>query len=254
VAQLDLSVDPQAEFERKLVDAHVKSLMQDGDTLQVGLGSHSGALPLLGSFDDCNDLGFFFELTVPGTVDLARRGIITRRYGELHPGRFVSCYVGNSPEDLDFVEDNPFFQLRSYEYTNDPKIIARHDHMVSINGALMVDLSGQIGVYAIGPRVYSGTGGQLAYHLGAFLSKRGRAVTVLPSAARGGAISTIVPQFEKGQIVSIPRELADTVVTDQGVAPLLGRSVRERAAALTEVAHPDHRDWLREEAKRLYGP
>jgi 4-hydroxybutyrate CoA-transferase len=117
-----------------------------------------------------------------------------------------------------------------------------------------VDLSGQIGVYALGPRIYSGTGGQLAYHLGAFLSKRGRAVTVLPSAARDGAISTIVPQFEPGQIVSIPRELADTVVTDRGVAPLLGRSVRERAEALIEIAHPEHQDWLRDEAKRLYYP
>jgi len=191
---------------------------------------------------------------VPGCVGLARRGIITSKYAELHPGRMVASHMGNSFEDLEFIEGNPFFQLHSYEYTNDPKVIARHDDMVSINGALTVDLSGQIGVYAIGPNVYSGTGGQLAYHLGAFLSKRGRAVTVLPSAARGGTISTIVPHFEKGQIVSIPRELADTIVTDQGVAYLLGRSVRERAEALIEVAHPDHRDRLREEAKRLYYP
>jgi 4-hydroxybutyrate CoA-transferase len=241
------------EVDRRIA-AHVKSLVKDGDTIQVGLGTHTGALPLLGVFDDCNDLGFFAELTVPGTVDLARRGIITSKYAELHPGRLVACHIGNSPEDFDTIENNPFFQLRSYEYTNDPKIIAQHDEMVSINGALTVDLSGQIGVYAIGPDLYSGTGGQLAYHLGAFLSKRGRAVTVLPSAVRGSSISTIVPQFEKGQIVSIPRELADTVVTDQGVATLLGRSVRERAAALIEIAHPDHRDRLREAAQRLYYP
>jgi 4-hydroxybutyrate CoA-transferase len=102
--------------------------------------------------------------------------------------------------------------------------------------------------------VYSGLGGQLAFHLGAFLSKEGRAVTVLPSSARDGAVSTIVPRFEAGQIVSIPRELADTVVTDQGVACLLGKSVRERAEALIAVAHPAHRDWLRDEARRLYWP
>ena len=111
-----------------------------------------------------------------------------------------------------------------------------------------------IGVYAFGPRVYSGTGGQLAFHLGAFLSQQGRAVTVLPSTARGGEVSTIVPRFEPGQIVSIPRELADTIVTDQGVARLLGKSVRERAEELITAAHPDHRDWLREEARRLYHP
>jgi 4-hydroxybutyrate CoA-transferase len=241
------------EVDRRIA-GHVKSLVKDGDTLQLGLGTHTGALPLLGAFEDANDLGYFGELTVPGTVDLVRRGIITSRYTELHPGQFVSSYVGNSPEDLEFIENNPFFQLRSYEYTNDPTVIARHQSMLTLNGALTVDLSGQIGVYAIGPMVYSGTGGQLAFHLGAFLSKKGRAVTVLPSRAKGGTVSTIVPQFEKGQIVSIPRELADTIVTDQGVARLLGKSVRERAEELIAVAHPDHRDWLRDEARRLYHP
>jgi 4-hydroxybutyrate CoA-transferase len=241
------------EVDRRIA-AHVKSLIRDGDTIQLGLGTHTGALPLLGTFDDCNDLGFFAELTVPGTIDLARRGIINSRYAELHPGQFVACHMGNSPEDFETIEENPFFQLRSYEYTNDPKIISQHERMVTINGALMVDLSGQIGVYAIGPQVYSGTGGQLAFHLGAFLAKQGRAITVLPSTARGGTISTIVPRFESGQIVSIPRELADTVVTDHGVARLLGKSVRERALELTQAAHPDFRDWLRQEARRLYYP
>lgn len=241
------------ELDRRIA-ANVKSLVRDGDTLQIGLGKHTGALPLLGAFDDCNDLGFFSELTVPGTIDLVRRGIINCSRAELHPHQFVSCYAGNSLDDLAYLENNPFFQLRSYEYTNDPKNIARHDRMLTLNGALMVDLSGQIGVYAIGPRVYSGTGGQLAFHLGAFLSRAGRAVTVLPAAVRGGSVSTIVPCFEAGQIVSIPRELADTVVTDQGIARLLGKSVRERAEELISVAHPDHRDWLRSEAKRLYYP
>lgn len=241
------------ETDRRIA-SHIKSLVKDGDTLQLGLGTHTGALPLLGAFDDANDLGYFGELTVPGTVALTKRGIINCRFADLHPGQFVSCYVGNSFEDLEVIEDNPFFQLRSYEYTNDPTVIAQHEQMLAINGALAVDLSGQIAVYAIGPNVYSGTGGQLAFHLGAFLSKRGRAVTVLPSSAKDGRISTIVPHFDRGQIVSIPRELADTIVTDQGVARLLGKSVRERAEELIRVAHPQHRDWLREEAKRLYYP
>ena len=94
--------------------------------------------------------------------------------------------MGNSPEDLEYIEDNPFFRMKSYEHTNDPRVIARHEHMLTFNGALMVDLSGQIGVYAIGPRVYSGTGGQLAFHLGASMARQGRACTVLPSTARGG--------------------------------------------------------------------
>ena len=229
--------DPSSfpESDRRIA-AHVKSLVRDRDTVQLGIGKRPTALALLGAFDDANDLGYFGELTVPGTIDLVRR------------------HIGNSLEDLEYIEQNPFFELRSYEYTNDPRVIARHEQMLTLNGALMVDLTGQIGVYAMGPDVYSGLGGQLAFHLGAFMSKRGRAVTIIPSTARGGSVSTIVPQFEKGQIVSIPRELADTIVTDQGIAPLLGRSVRERAEALIAVAHPDHRDWLREEAKRLFYP
>lgn len=241
------------EFDRRIA-AHVKSLIRDGDTIQIGLGKHTGALALLGAFDDANDLGFFSELTVPGTVDLVRRGIITCTRVELHPGRFVSCYVGNSYEDLDTIENNPFFELHSYEHTNDPRVIAQHDHMLTLNGALSVDLSGQIAVYALGSRVYSGTGGQLAFHLGACLARQGRAVTILPSTAKGNTVSTIVPQFEHGQIVSIPRELADTVVTEYGVARLHGKSVRERAEELIAVAHPAHRDSLRDEAKRLYDP
>jgi 4-hydroxybutyrate CoA-transferase len=237
----------------RAIAANVKTVVRDRDTIQLGLGKHTGALPLLGAFDDCNDLGFFAELTVPGCVGLVRKGIVTSRYAEVEPDTFVGCFIGNSPEDMELIERNPFFQLRSYEYTNDPVRIAQHEQMLTLNGALMVDLSGQIGVYAMGPRVYSGLGGQLAFHLGAFLSRRGRACTVLPSTAKGGTVSTIVPQFEAGQIVSIPRELADTIVTDQGVAHLLSKSVRERAEALIRVAHPDHRDWLRDEAKRLYG-
>lgn len=241
------------EVDRRIA-ANVRSLVRDGDTLQIGLGKHTGALSLLGAFDESNDLGFFSELTVPGTVALARRGVITSRHAELHPNQMIATCMGNSPEDLDYIEGNPFFQLHSSEYVVDPKVIARHDHMLTLNGALMVDLTGQIGIYAMGPNVYSGTGGQLAFHLGAFLARQGRAVTVIPSTAKNGTISTIVPQFDAGQIVSIPRELADTIVTDHGIARLLGKSVRERTEELINAAHPDHREWLRDEARRLYWP
>jgi 4-hydroxybutyrate CoA-transferase len=231
---------------------NLKRLIRDGDTLQLGLGKHTTAVTLLGAFDDANDLGYFGELTVPGCVALGRRGIITGRYAEVHPKRFVACHIGNSPEDLAHISHNPFFELHSYEHTNDPRVISQHDQMTTINGALMVDLTGQIGVYALGSSVYTGLGGQLAFQLGAFMSRRGRAITLMPSVARGG-VSTIVPQFDAGQIVSIPRELADTVVTDQGIARLLGKSVRERAEELIGAAHPDHRDWLHDEARRLFG-
>src|SRR6266850_5539796 len=236
------------------IAANLKTLVRDGATIQLGLGKRTTAAMMLGAFDDANDLGYFGELTVPGTIERARRGIITSQYAEVHPNRFVSCNMGNSFEDMDTIEGNPFFELHSYEHTNDPQVIARHDDMLAINCALGVDLTGQIAVYALGPSVYTGLGGQLAFHIGAFLSKRGRAVTLIPSSAKSGKVSTIVPQFAAGQIVSIPRELADTIVTEHGVAHLLGKGVRGRAEALCEVAHPDHRDWLRSEAKRLFHP
>ena len=238
----------------RAIAANVKSLIKDGDTIQIGLGKHTGALALLGAFDERNDLSYFGELTVPGLVDLARRGVINGKNAALHPGKFVAAHIGNSLADLDFIERNPVFELHSYEHTNDPRSVAAHDHMVAMNGALMVDLSGQIGVYAFGPQVYTGLGGHLGFALGAFMAPHGRYVTVLPATARAGKVSTIVPSFEKGQIVSIPRELADTIVTDHGVACLLGKSIRERAEAMIEVAHPDFREALRAEAKRLYWP
>jgi acyl-CoA hydrolase len=231
---------------------NVKSLIPDGATIQIGLGSHTGVLPLLGAFDERNDLTYFGELTVPGLVGLARRGVINGKNAALHPGKFVAAHIGNSLEDLDYIERNPMFEVHSYEHTNDPRAIAAHDDMVAMNGALMVDLTGQIGVYAFGPQVYTGLGGHLGFALGAFLAKRGRYVTVLPSTARGGKVSTIVPLFDKGQIVSIPREIADTIVTDHGVARLLGKSVRERVEAMIQVAHPDFRDELRSFARRTY--
>jgi 4-hydroxybutyrate CoA-transferase len=238
----------------RAIAANVKSLIRDGDTIQIGLGSHTGPLALLGAFDERNDLSYFGELTVPGLVDLARRGVINGKHAALHPQKFVAAHIGNSLADLDFIERNPAFEVHSFEHTNDPRSVAAHDHMVAMNGALMVDLSGQIGVYAFGPQVYTGLGGHLGFALGAFLAPHGRYVTVLPSTARGGKVSTIVPSFEKGQIVSIPREIADTIVTDHGIACLLGKSIRERAEAMIEVAHPDFRDELRAEARRLYWP
>lgn len=239
--------------DRAITD-HVKGLIPDGATIQIGLGSHTGVVALLGAFDERNDLSYFGELTVPGLVDLARRGVINGKRAALHPGKFVAAHIGNSLEDLDYIERNPVFEVHSYEHTNDPRAIAAHDDMIAMNGALMVDLTGQIGVYAFGPQVYTGLGGHLGFAAGAFLAKRGRYVTVLPSSARGGKVSTIVPLFDKGQIVSIPRELADTVVTEQGVALLLGKSVRERTEAMIEIAHPDFRADLRKAARALYWP
>jgi len=231
---------------------HVATLVQDGDTIQIGTGSTTGNLVRLGAFEERRDLGYFSELTVPGTVDLVRRGIITSRFMSIHPGRFVAATAGNGPEDLAFIDGNPFFEFRAVDYVLDPRVIAANDDYVAINNALAVDLTGQIAASTIGPAVYSGTGGHFSFAMGAFLARRGRYVTVLPATARNGAVSRIVPRFDAGQIVTVPRELADTVVTEYGIAHLLNRSVRDRAEALIAIAHPDFRGELRQRAREYF--
>ena len=236
------------------IAGYTGSLVRDGDTVQIGVGSTTGNLVRLGGLEGKHDLGYFGELTVPGTVDLARRGIITGRRMTTHPGKFVTTTAGNSAADRAFIDGNPMFEFYSVDYIHDPRTIARNDNYVAINNAIAVDLTGQIAASTIGPRVYSGTGGHLSFALGALMSRGGRYVCVLPSTARGGTVSRIVSQFDPGQIVTVPRDVADTVVTEYGIARLLNRSVRERAEALIAVAHPDFRADLHRAAQKLFWP
>lgn len=248
--RLTWEADP---WDRPIAE-HVASLIKDGDTLQFGTGSTTGNIPSSGVLDNKHDLGYFAELTVPGTVELVRKGVITSRYMTTHPGRFVTTTAGNSLEDLEFINNNPMFEFYDVGYIHDPRVIARNDNMVAINNAIAIDLTGQIAASHIGPRAYSGTGGHLSYALGAFMSKGGRYICVLPSTARGGTVSRIVPQFEPGQIVTVPRDIADIVVTEYGVARLLNKSQRERANELIAIAHPDFRSELRKHAQKLFWP
>lgn len=246
---------PVAEPEpwlRAIAD-HVASLVHDGDTVQFGTGTTTGGIVRFGAFDNKHDLGYFAELTVPGTVDLARRGVITSRFMSTHPGKFVTTMAAGSPEENDFIDGNPMFEFYATDYIHHPAYIARNDNLVAINNALGIDLTGQIAAGHIGSTVWSGTGGQLAFALGAFMSNGGRSITVLPSTAMGGNTSRIVSQFEVGQIITVPRDIADIVVTEYGVAHLLNKTQRQRAEELIAVAHPDFRAELRREAARLVG-
>jgi len=234
------------------IAGYVGSLVRDRDTLQVGTGSTTGNLARLGAFAGKQDLGYFAELTVPGLVDLAKDGVITSRYLNLHPGKFVTSTAGNSAADLTFINDNALFEFYSTEYMHDPRVIGRIDNLVAINNALTVDLTGQIGASSLGYRTWSGTGGHLSYAIGAFLSPGGRYICILPSTAVGGTVSRITAAFAPGQVVTVPRDLADYVVTEYGIAPLLNKTERERAQALISIAHPDFRAELRREAERLF--
>jgi 4-hydroxybutyrate CoA-transferase len=244
---------PPDPWDQAIAD-YVSTLVRDRDTIQIGVGSTTGNLVRLGALDGKHDLGYFGELTVPGTVARVREGVITGRYLTTHPGRFIASTAGNSPEDRAFIADNPIFEFHPVDYVHDPRAIGANDNYLAINNALTIDFSGQIAASTLGPRVYSGTGGQLPFALGAFMSRGGRFISVLPSTAKNGSVSRIVPQFAQGQIVTVPRDVADTVVTEYGVAHLLNRSVRERAEALISIAHPDFRAELHREAQRLFWP
>jgi len=232
---------------------HVGSLVRDRDTLQIGTGSTSGVMALLGAFDDKEDLGYFAEMGVPGLIDLVEKGVITSKYATVRPNKFVTTGLTGGAVEYAYVNENPFFEFYDYDYMLNPAVICRNDNMVSINNGLSIDLRGQINLVSMGSTLWSGSGGQLAYHTGAVLSEGGRAITVLPSTAKNGTISRIVPEFPAGQIVTVPWDLADTVVSEYGVADLLGKTMRERAEALIEIAHPDHRSELRREASKLLG-
>jgi 4-hydroxybutyrate CoA-transferase len=244
---------PGPEPWDKPIAENVASLIRDGDTLQIGTGATTGSIVRLGALDDRHDLGWFSEMTVPGIIDLVKAGVITSRHMTTHPGKMLNTTAGISPEDVAFIDGNPMFEFYSTEYMHHPICIAANDNFVAVNGAISVDLTGQIAASHIGPLLYSGTGGQFSYALGAFMSKGGRSITVLPSTARSGAVSRITPQFVEGQIVTVPRDIADIVVTEYGVAHLLGKTQRERALQLIAVAHPDFRAELRREAARLLG-
>jgi len=242
------------DVERRVAE-FVSTLIADGDTLQMGVGSTSEWIAILGAFNHRADLGWHSETTPRGIIKLVREGVITGGRKNIHRGKAVAVAVGGGDkEDMDFVNNHPMFELYDADYVLNPSVIGANDQVTCINSAISVDLTGQIAAESVGPTLVSGPGGQLAFAIGSQLSKGGRFITTLPSTAKGGAISRIVPQFDQGTIVTIPRTLADIVVTEFGIARLYGKTQRERASELTAIAHPDFRGELYQEAKKLFWP
>ncbi len=240
--------------EIKQIAEHVSTLIKDGDTLEIGVGTTTEPLPRLGIFDKRRNLGWHSEHTPGKIVELIREGVIDGKNKSINPGKAIATAVGGNREDLDFVTMNPLFELHSVNYVNNVKTISDNDNMVAINNALTVDITGQITSESIGPRMMGGTGGQLCFAIGAAFSRGGRAITVLPSTGKKGTISRIVGMLEQGTVVNIPRSLADIIVTEYGIARLKGKSLRKRAEQMISIAHPDFRNELWQEAKKLYWP
>jgi len=264
VSEADYFVEqdhPPHEFERpgpepymREIGKHVGTLVKDGDTIAIGAGKIGVTLCDQGIFDDRNDLGYYAENIVPGISRLIREGVITGKNKTLHPGKVVCNNFLSDAEDLAYFDRNPVFELYPQEYVINIGRVAAHDNMVSISSALSVDLTGQIASESIGPRMYTGSGGQPSFAIGSLLSKGGRSITMLRSTSNDGKVSRITPFLEPGTIVTVPRNFADYIVTEFGIASLLGKSQRERAMELISIAHPDFRDQLEREARKLFWP
>jgi 4-hydroxybutyrate CoA-transferase len=244
----------EPEKEVIQIAEHVSTLIKDGDTFQLGVRQPSGWFPRLGVFNNKNDLGYHGEMSARGVINLVKEGVINGRFKTIHRGKAVfSSLSGADAQEFSFADENPLIEVYDSEYVVNIKTISSHDNMVSINNALSVDLTGQINAESLfGGRQWSGPGGQPEFHIGAILSKGGRAITVLRSTALDGSVSRIVPLLEEGSIVTIPRYFSDYIVTEYGIARLLGKSCRERAEELIAISHPDFRNELRKEAKRLF--
>jgi len=247
-------VEP-AEADRKIAE-YVSTLLKDGDTVQVGIRAPAAFLARSGVFDNRLDLGVHSELGCRELGRLVKEGVITGKHKNLHPGKVVMTgLTGCGAEDIAFFAGNPLLELYASDYVINIRTIAAHDNMVAINNAIAVDLTGQINSEtALGARVINGPGGQPEFAIGAAFSKGGRSITLLYSTALEGVASRIVPQFEEGAIISVPRNFADYIVTEYGIARLMGKSLRERAEELIAIAHPGFRAELRKAAHRMLYP
>jgi acyl-CoA hydrolase len=239
-------IGPISEIERR-IGQYVAELVPDGATIQLGIGAIPAATAL--ALRDHRDLGVHTEMFTDSIVDLVEAGVITGARKERNRGKIVTAFMMGSDRLYSFVHDNPMIEMRSVDFTNDTHVIRSFSRMMAINSAIEVDLTGQVVADSIGSRVYSGVGGQMDFIRGAALAAEGRAIIALPSTAAGGSMSRIVATMKEGAGVVTTRAHARTIVTEYGVAELFGRTLRERAASLIGVAHPDHRQRLTEEAR-----
>ena len=236
--------------ETQQIAEHIARLVPDGATLQAGIGRIPDAV--LAVLTAKNDLGIHTEMFSDGVVKLARAGVINGKYKTLHTGKIVGSFAAGTRELFDFIDNNPQIEMHPSEYTNDPRVISRHENMIAINAALEVDLTGQVCADSIGPRFYSGIGGHADFMRGAALAKNGKPIIAMPSTAEteAGTVSRISAALTEGAGVVTTRGDVHYVVTEYGVAYLQGKTMRERAMSLINIAHPRFRAELLHNAKR----
>ncbi len=231
----------------KRIGEYIGELVEDGSTLQLGIGGIPDAV--LAALHKKKNLGIHTEMISDGVKEGVETGFITGSKKTLHPGKVIGTFVLGSRELYDYVHNNPVFELHPANYTNNPLVIARNERMVSVNSAIEIDLTGQVCADSIGPYIYSGFGGQVDFVRGAAMSENGKPIIALPSTARDGTVSRIVPFLKQGAGVVTSRADVHYVVTEYGVANLHGKNLRERFKALTAIAHPDFREELEKAAR-----
>ncbi len=231
------------------IAGHIAELIPDGATLQMGIGAVPDAV--LGYLADKKDLGIHTELFSDGVMGLVESGVITGARKTLHPGKIVAGFVLGSRALYRWLDHNPLVELHRTEYVNDPCVIGQNYRQVAINGAIEVDLTGQVCADSIGPKLFSGVGGQIDFIYGASRSEGGVPIIAMPSTAKGGKVSRIAPMLKPGAGVVTSRNHVHWVVTEHGAVNLYGKSIRQRAAGLIGLAAPEFRDELRYQAREL---
>jgi len=252
IVEMPMSEEGNTEVVEKIA-GHISELIPDGATMQLGIGAIPDAV--LKYLHNKKDLGVHSELFSDGVIDLVNDGVLTNARKSLHPGKIIAGFMIGTQKLYDWADDNPLIELHRTEYVNDPFVIAQNERMVAINSAIEVDLTGQVCADSIGPKLYSGVGGQLDFIYGASRSKGGVPIIALPSTTKlkdGTLITRIAGMLKQGAGVVTSRNHVRYVVTEYGVADLYGKTIRQRAQQLINIAHPDFRAGLEKSAKELH--
>ncbi len=229
---------------------YINQLVDDGATLQVGFGHLPNAV--LQYLDNKKDLGIHTQVITDGFLPLFEKGLVTNKKKSLLPGRVVASLCMGSEKLYRYVDNNPMFYFRSSEFVNDPTVIARNDHLISISSALEVDLTGQVCTDSMGHMFYSGIGDQVDFIRGSAMSKNGFSIVAMPSTAQNGTVSRIVPHLSEGAGVATTRGDVNFIITEYGIAELQGKSIYQRVMGLAQIAHPKFREELIEVAKKRH--
>lgn len=246
---------PEVSYSSKVTESEKKiglfcaEIIEDRSTLQMGIGGIPDAV--LSCLHNHKDLGVHTEMFSDGLLPLIEKGVITNKYKKRHPGKIITAFAAGSRKLYDFIDDNPIINFLSAAYVNDSAVIRKNPKVVAVNSAIEIDLFGQVCADTIGEKQFSGVGGQMDFIRGAALSEGGKPIIAMCSTTRNGE-SKIVPFLKKGSAVVTTRAHVHYVITEYGVAHLFGKNLKQRAVALRDVAHPNHREMIDKEIFRRF--